>query len=162
MLGEKVPSDVKKLCPRFLSLSDEQRREFWAFFFQAMSVAESSLYPRDRYKESGIPGTDSVTKRAIWSEGLLQVSYQDNDIYDCDFDWGADRGLPATHPSKTIFEPARNLRCGINILNRQIIVRGNPLFTSKNWYWSVLTKRSSNAGYRRLMAEMSGIPKFCK
>ncbi len=162
MLSDQVPADVKDVCPKFFSMTEWQKREFWAYFLQAMSVAESALNPATRFREVGIPGNDGVTGKPIWSEGLLQLSYQDAKYYSCNFDWSVDRNLSDTDKRKTIFDGRRNLECGVNILNRQIIVRKNPLFPPKHWYWAVLTKKTGNAGYTRLMAEMKNIPAFCR
>src|SRR5579863_4159872 len=37
MLSPKVSKAVKPLCPRFTSLSEVDKRAFWAYFFQALA-----------------------------------------------------------------------------------------------------------------------------
>lgn len=158
MLSEKVPSDVRTLCPRFFEINSEERKQFWAYVFQAMAAAESSFRLNARLLESHL-GPDSVTGSTIVSEGLLQLSYQDAKMYGCAFDWTLDQKFGLTELAKSVFDPRRNLECGMKILYTQIIRRARPLFTEKS-YWAIL--RPSRPGHKIFLREMSNAPAFCR
>ena len=117
------------------------KRAFWAYFFQALAGAEAGLDPttRVRHTEPEVAVRDKVTGRAVRSQGLLQLTYEDQRRYGCDFDWDADKKLKADDPAKTILQPKNNLECGVKILARQIIDRHKPLL-SRSGYWSTLRR----------------------
>ena len=79
MLSSQVPHDVRRFCPRFYTMSDTDKRAFWAYFFQALAGAEAGLNPttRVRHTQPEVARIDGVTKRAVRSEGLLQLTYED-------------------------------------------------------------------------------------
>ena len=92
-------------------------------------------------------GWDRTTKTFYLSEGLLQLSYSDKQYYGCDFDWEKDRYKNADDHSKTIFDPYKNLECGVKILERQLTKYGT-LYYNKS-YWAVLRpNRSSHDNYK--------------
>jgi hypothetical protein len=160
MLSSQVPRDVHRFCPRFFSMSDTDKRVFWAYFFQALAGAEAGLNPttRVRHTQPEVDKTDGVTKRAVHQEGLLQLTYEDQKRYDCDFDWDKDRVLKSTDPSKTILQPKNNLECGIKILENQIVTLHRPLVT-KYSYWSTL--QPGTVSYRVFAKEMTNPPEAC-
>lgn len=132
-------SDVTLFCPRYDTLTNHERANFWGLLISAMVRYESNFVPTTRYKESTM-GTDPVTKQHVHSEGLLQLSYQDTQwaTY-CEFDWSKDKNLAPNDPKKTIFDPYKNLSCGIKILARQITRRNKIAVTFKEGaYWAVL------------------------
>src|ERR1700733_6333809 len=45
MLSPKVAREVRSYCPRFATLSDGDKRAFWAYTFQALAGAEAGLKP---------------------------------------------------------------------------------------------------------------------
>jgi hypothetical protein len=139
MLSPMGTHDVARFCPRFSSMSETDKRAFWAYFFQALAGAEAGLNPtaRIRHTEPEVAKIDKVTGAAIRSEGLLQLSYQDGELYGCDFDWKADRKLPPNSPARTILQPKNNLECGVKILSNQLIDKHRPLLTRTS-YWSPL------------------------
>jgi hypothetical protein len=162
MLSEKkVARDVKPFCPRYGLMSDADKRAFWAYFFQALAGAEAGLIPTItvRHTEPEVAVRDTVTKRMVRSEGLLQLAYMDADRYGCDFDWEKDKQLPAKDPTKTILQPANNLLCGVKILNNQIIVHHKPLVTRKS-YWSTL--QPGTISYRVFLRQMTNVPDVCR
>lgn len=132
-------ADVEQFCPRYHTLTNHQRANFWGLLVSAMVKYESSFNPTLRYKESTM-GTDPVTGQHVYSEGLLQLSYQDTQWASyCEFDWSKDKHLAATDPKKTIFDPYKNLSCGIKILARQVVRRGKiAVKGSEGAYWAVL------------------------
>jgi hypothetical protein len=131
MLSPAVSHDVARFCPRFSTMNDPDKRVFWAYFFQALAGAEAGLNPRTRVRHTqpGAAKIDKVTGVPVRSDGLLQLSYEDGKLYDCDFDWEADRKLPADSPARSILQPKNNLECGVKILSNQIIDQHKPLLT---------------------------------
>lgn len=131
-------TDVAEYCPRFFELSIEERAWFWTALISGMAFYESGWDPTGRMQETTM-GTDSVTGQPVYSEGLLQLSYQDRQghPYCNEFDWSADRHLPSRDPRKTILNPEKNLSCGIQILNHQIR-KHRRIGIGKGAYWSVI------------------------
>lgn len=113
---------------------------YWRKFFYALCGAESSFNPYTRYEEQGL-GNDMVTGLQNTSEGLTQVSYQDQMLYGCPFDWARDKNKDPKSPAKTIFQPSRNLKCALMILDNRIGKNGTPFSDSGN-YWSVLMPKN--------------------
>lgn len=160
MLSYRVPHDVRRFCPRFYGMGMADKRAFWAYFFQALAGAEAGLNPtsRVRHTEPEVAVKDAVTGRMVRSQGLLQLTYEDQKRYGCDFDWEADRKLTADDPEKTILQPKNNLECGMKILERQIIERHKPLF-SRSGYWSTL--RLGNPDHLMFTKQMTNPPSAC-
>ena len=90
-----------------------------------------------RYAYIDRKGWDRVTKTFYLSEGLLQLSYSDKKYYGCDFDWEKDQFKLDDDHEKSIFDPKKNLECGVVILNRLVGKKGTPFFNSGH-YWAVL------------------------
>ncbi|HMH15400.1 MAG TPA: hypothetical protein VK578_20035 [Edaphobacter sp.] len=160
MLSRQVPRDVKRFCPRFYEMAEDDKRAFWAYFFQALAAAEAGLKPttRVRHTEAEVAVKDGVTGRAVRSEGLLQLTYEDQKRYGCDFDWDRDKVLKVDDPSRTILQPKNNLECGVKILEKQIIEQHKPLL-SQSGYWSTL--RPGGASYRVFAKQMTNVPLAC-
>ena len=160
MLSSQVPRDVRRFCPRFYEISEVDKRAFWAYFFQALAGAEAGLNPKTdvRHTEPEIAVRDTVTGRMVRSEGLLQLTYEDQKRYGCDFDWEKDKTLKANDPAKTILQPKNNLECGVSILKRQIIDNHKPIFSSTG-YWSTL--QPGTVSYRVFAKQMVNPPLVC-
>jgi hypothetical protein len=160
MLSRQVPRDVRRFCPRFYGMGLADKRAFWAYFFQALAGAEAGLEPttRVRHTEPEVAVVDAVSGRMVRSEGLLQLTYEDQRRYGCDFDWDADKKLQPHDPAKTILQPKNNLECGVKILAKQIIDMRKPLF-SRSGYWSTL--RTGNTDYRMFARQMTNPPPAC-
>lgn len=158
MLGTK---DVKEFCPAFFSLSRDEKLNFWVYLISAVVKYESAFDPTSRMKEPGM-GTDPVTGQPVYSEGLLQLSYQDSLGYKfCDeFDWRSDSKLAVRDPKKTILDPYKNLACGIRILN-QIVARKDLIAFDSGHYWSTLKPSRANSKVPPIKKLTNGIP-FCK
>jgi hypothetical protein len=161
MLSSRMERAVKPFCPRFNRLSEVDRRAYWAYFFQALAGAEAGLEPTTdvRHTEPEVAVKDTVTKRMVRSEGLLQLTYMDADRYGCDFDWEKDKQLPEKDPAKTILQPANNLMCGVKILDNQLVNRGKPLVSSAS-YWSTL--QPGTVSYRVFVKQMQNVPEVCR
>lgn len=113
--------------------------KFWMSTFMAMVETESWFRPEHRYPEDGL-GKDMVTGRQNVSEGLLQMSYQDSKLHGCEFDWSRDKHLHLgdKDKNKTIFDPFKNLACGLKVMEKQLEKRGSVITKKKPYYWAVL------------------------
>jgi hypothetical protein len=152
--------DVKNFCPKYQSLNTDQRVNFWIYLVSAVVKFESGFDPTNRSREHGM-GTDPITGQQVHSEGLLQLSYQDiqGRKQHCEFDWGRDKHLPPRSPQKTILDPLKNLKCGINILANQIQNQG-LIATTRRVYWSVLNPEGQYSKVPQIQALTKKIP-FC-
>jgi hypothetical protein len=152
--------DITDFCPAYATATNPERVNFWGFLISSIAKYESSFIPTERFLENGL-GTDPITKLPVYSEGLLQLSYQDIQAYPfCEFDWAADRLLAPNDPKKTILDPFKNLECGIKILANQIEKKGNIALTS-GVYWSTLKLNGTYSKVPQIQAMTKALP-FCK
>jgi hypothetical protein len=160
MLGSKAAHDVRGFCPRFSTMSEGDKRAFWAYFFQALAGAEAGLKPTTtvRHTQPEVAVIDPVTKKTVRQQGLLQLAYMDSDRYGCDFDWEKDKGLPLKDPARTILQPKNNLECGVKILDNQLFTLNKPLLSSAS-YWSTL--QPGTVSYRVFAKQMTNVPSAC-
>jgi hypothetical protein len=161
MLSSRLERPVRPFCPRFKEMSEVDKRAYWAYFFQALAGAEAGLVPTAdvRHTEPEVAVKDTVSKRPVRSEGLLQLTYMDADRYGCEFDWDKDKELPEKDPAKTILQPKNNLTCGVKILTRQLIENRKPLLSSTS-YWEVL--KPGTPGYKVFVKQMANVPEPCR
>lgn len=149
MLNKNSAKDAEFFCPTYRSLTRAQRLNFWGEFFSALTYPESgwkptsqmyeNMFTTDPVTKEKVYRKDPVTQKQIRSEGLLQLSYQDERNYgiNCGFDWEKDKVLADKDPKKTILDPYLNLRCGIKIMAIQL--RKKKSITLKtNVYWAVI------------------------
>lgn len=153
--------DVTDFCPAYFSLDRDQKIGFWVYLVSAIAKYESAFDPTCRFKEPGM-GNDPVTHQSVYSEGLLQLSYQDSLGYKfCDeFDWAADSKLGTKDPNRTILDPFKNLSCGIRILN-SIVARKGLIAFDGGHYWSTLQPKRTNSKVPSIRALTNGI-RYCK
>jgi hypothetical protein len=161
MLSPRVARGVRSYCPRFASMSEADKRAFWAYTFQALAGAEAGLKPTTdvRHTEPEVALQDTVTKRTIRQEGLLQLTYMDAERYGCDFNWDQDRKLPEKDPARTILQPRNNLLCGVKIMENQILTQKKPLLSPTS-YW--VTLRPSTQSYLVFAKQMKNVPAVCR
>ena len=161
MLSNDIARNVRAYCPRFNTMSEPDRRAFWAYTFQALAGAEAGLTPTTnvRHTEPEIRHRDDVTHRMIRSQGLLQLTYMDAKRYGCDFDWDKDKALPEKDPRRTILTPKNNLQCGVRIMENQIVEQHKPLL-SRTSYWSTL--QPGRMSYRVFAKQMTNVPAACR
>ena len=161
LLSTQVSRAVHPFCPRFDSMSDADKRSYWAYFFQALAAAEAGLKPTSdvRHTQPEVAVIDKITHRITRQEGLLQLTYEDSDRYGCQFDWDRDKELQVRDPDKTILQPRNNLLCGIRILKTQLIDLNEPLLTSKS-YWATL--RPGTVSYQVFAKQMTNVPAVCR
>ncbi len=161
MLDDHVAKDIELFCPRYNSLTRDQRLNFWGQFFAALAKPESNWNPTSQMVESS-QGIDPVTNKRVMSEGLLQLSYQDEKSYDidCGFDWNRDSQLSPKDPRKTILNPLLNLRCGVKIMAHRL--RKDMVITKESGvYWAVLRKNSRGSKINSI-ARMTKSLKICQ
>jgi hypothetical protein len=161
MLSPRVARGVRSYCPRFNSMSEADKRAFWAYTFQALAGAEAGLKPTSdvRHPEPEVAVEDTVTKRTVRQEGLLQLTYMDAKRYGCDFDWQKDKTLAEKDPARTILTPRNNLLCGVKILENQMLSQGKPLLTQSS-YW--VTLRPLQPSYLVFAKQMKNVPAVCR
>jgi hypothetical protein len=137
-LSTPIPKDMATFCPQYKNLNETQRMTVWGQLIAAISYRESGWRPTTTFIEPDHK-VDSITKKYVRSEGLLQLSYQDVSSYkelNCGFDWKKDKNLAPNSADKSILAPYRNLRCGILILAHK--VKKNQQISTSGTYWSVL------------------------
>jgi hypothetical protein len=161
MLSPRIARGVRSFCPRFAVMGDADKRAFWAYTFQALAGAEAGLTPTTdvRHTEPEVAVQDTVTKRMVRSEGLLQLTYMDATRYGCDFNWEQDKLLREKDPAKTILRPSNNLLCGVKILENQMITLRKPLLASSS-YW--VTLRPGRPSYLVFAKQMTNVPAACR
>lgn len=160
LLSPKVAKAVKQFCPRFNAMGEPDKRAYWAYFFQALAGAEAGLVPTTdvRHNDSEQAVVDDVTHRKVRQQGLLQLTYMDQERYGCDFDWDKDKKLEEHDPGKTILQPKNNLLCGVAILKNQLIDQHKPLL-SRTSYWSTL--RPGTISVKVFLKQMANVPTAC-
>ncbi len=160
LLSAQAAHAVRLYCPRFAELSDTDKRAFWAYTFQAIAAAEAGLDATSNvhHTDASVNKVDPETHRLSRQAGLLQLKYEDAQRYNCPFDYAADRSLPEHDPNRTILQPQRNLACGMNIMDDQIITHHKPL-VSRTSYWATL--QPGTAGYRVFRKQMANAPADC-
>ncbi|HEY1578774.1 MAG TPA: hypothetical protein VGF82_17025 [Terracidiphilus sp.] len=161
LLSAQAAHAVRSYCPRFAQLSDTDKRAFWAYTFQAIAAAEAGLDPTSNVHHTAAPvnKVDPETHRLSRQEGLLQLKYEDAQRYNCSFDYTADRHLSEHDANRTILQPQRNLACGLNIMQDQIITKGHPLVTRAS-YWATL--QPGTRGYHVFAKQMVNVPGDCR
>lgn len=138
--------DAEKFCPKYAELTQEQKSWMWSEMIAGLTYYEAGWDPLVRFREANLSGVnnpiDPVTKRPVYSEGLMQLSYQDK-LWtpECKMDWEKDKELDPQDPNKTILDVFINLDCGLRIMAR-VIKQRHKVIVAKNAYWSVLKQGS--------------------
>lgn len=147
-------TDMTVFRSDYNTLNRHQKINVWGELISAICYYESGWNPTSRMVETTM-STDPVTGNQVASEGLMQLSYQDERSYsgklevECKFDWDRDRPLFNNNPKDpniTILNPFYNLEFGIGILAYQI-KKYNEIILSKNVYWAVIKE---NGKYERI------------
>ncbi|MVM39353.1 transglycosylase SLT domain-containing protein [Spirosoma sp. HMF3257] len=115
----------------YQELSADLQIKCWAELIVAMAKFESDWNPHSIYHELPPLGVDSV--------GLLQLSYEDQNLYALE---------PLNREQRNLEDPLVNLRCGVKILAHlvakdsviadTIIVDNHRKYKGAARYWSVL------------------------
>lgn len=124
----KIPGDIEYYCPKFSKLDREDRIAFWVHLISAMAEKESDFDEDQKYKEKF---NDSSNTNVV-SRGLLQLSKEAANLYGCQIEVGSE-----------LETGARNLRCGVRILNRWIerdgVIKGGEkgAWRGAARYWAI-------------------------
>lgn len=136
-----LPTDFATFCPKYNKFTYTQKKEFWTYLISAMTQYESKFNPKARYEEDF---SDSNGEPVI-SRGLLQISIESANSYDCGF-----------RNTQELHDPYLNLNCGIRILNRWVGERDFRIAgkVDSKWrggarYWSVL--RTTSGSYKSIV-----------
>lgn len=121
---DTVPNDIKTLCPSFKSFSNEQKVNFWIWFYAALSLDESTCGAD--LKAQGVNGL-AVGDFQMEKSHSLRV--------------GGGRPSPECFTGDiSAFE--NNASCSVAILNKELGKKENMF--SKPTYWAKLRKPSGN------------------
>lgn len=130
--------DIERLCPNYSKLDEAKKKAVFSEMFIAVMFFESAWNPLSRYQESTM-GKDPVTGKPVYSEGLFQMSYQDEPWAKCGFDWSLDNYLDDIDPKKTILDPFINMSCGVKVMARQIKLKNKIILAKgEGAYWAVI------------------------
>lgn len=153
----KGSQDITQFCPKYYTLNNNERANVWAQLFAGMTKFESGYNPTSRMRETTM-GTDPITRKPVYSEGLLQLSYQDIQGWSfCKFDWSKDKSLSATDPKKTILNPFTNLHCGVGIMAKQV-ARTGKIKLGSGAYWAVLKTNSKYQQIQNITSMVRSLP----
>jgi len=111
-----------------------------------------------RHMDAVLQVRDDVTHRMVRQEGLLQLTYMDQQRYACDFDWEKDKLLDEHDPDKTILQPRNNLLCGVNIIRYQLIDQHKPLLSSTSYF---ATLQPGTISVKVFLKQMANVPAVC-
>jgi hypothetical protein len=151
----KMLTDKLDFCPNYEQMDEATKRKTWAVIFHGIAIPESGLKRTTRFRE---PGMKDREGNQVWSEGLLQLSYQDAANYRTPtclkMDESADSKLKVTDPDRTIFDPYVNLGCGVEIADRLLSRYGaQGGVYAMGRYWSTMRRLRCTA--RRYIRENS-------
>lgn len=136
-IEQQIDEAVKEYlsqCPNLLFFNSSLF--YWQSVIKAIAKAESNFNILERYEEKGL-GKDAVTGKQNFSEGLLQLSYQDAKYHGANFDWSIDKNKSAYDKTKTIFNVKNNIQAGMIILNKLVGLNKHFIYNKGN-YWAVL------------------------
>ncbi len=132
--------DVGRLCSNWDQLDREARKMFWVNFIKSISYGESGWVRGEMTQETASNlRMDLATKRAVFSEGLLQISYGSVSLYkkvyqseSCDVPFEGDeksmfvqdaRNYKFKHErmsenanDRELLNPIRNIACSLDIM----------------------------------------------
>lgn len=128
-----APSDVRRLCPKYTEMNDEDKKGLWILIISAMTHYESTCIVSESAK--GPNGT---------AAGLLQLHRGKEANYSS----GCRNGDAST--------AERSLICGISMLNDQV-ERGEVLFSRRS-YWDVLRPQGQSRKASRIQAVIGQYP----
>jgi hypothetical protein len=118
-------SDASAFCPKYASLTRNQKINVFAEMVVWTSYYECAWNPFDGSQDVGI-----ANDKDTWSVGLLQMSVIDQESYK----------MPFGYSYGDLQDPAKNLHLGLAIMARQIDRKGKILIPrgETGVYWSTL------------------------
>lgn len=117
--------DVTTFCPRYDSLTRNQKINLWANLIAATAYYECGWNPK-----AGSVDVGNASDKDTWSVGLLQLSVVDQPNYG--FNYG--------YSYADLQDPVKNMRLGLAILAKQISKRGVIAIPTgmSGLYWATL------------------------
>lgn len=141
------PSDIKSYCPQFRTLDREEKMSFWVHLISVMAREESNFEPTKTYTESFNDGKG----KPVVSRGLLQLSIESvqSPKYSCRIE-----------TEEELDDPAKNLVCGVKILNHwmgreAVIARtsGDDWYGASK-YWGVFRKEKTRESIKKASSDL--------
>ncbi len=127
MMGLGALKDARTFCPKFSSLSQAQKKEFYIHLFSGIARYESNfktsvpVFDEDRYKARTQPYNiyRGPIKPNSYSMGIFQQSYSAAPGYKpaCGIDWNKDRGKDISDPNLTIYNPQIQMECAVAVMS---------------------------------------------
>ncbi len=179
-------TSVGALCPKWDRLGEGHKRRFYANLLRIIARFESDHDPATMALEKAM-SIDPVTKRQVVSEGLLQLSYQDQRNFPgCNFDFAGDRarfeedwslqdsrktyenallkGWTAKNADRSILAPGAQFACAVAVLSRaaRASQREGKSLLAKLGYWQNLDGKTNPTAYRRIMAQLDAETPYCR
>ncbi len=137
--------DSERLCPKFKTLTKEQKAHVWSEFWVWVAYHESGWNPKSKYFEKTM---------GYYSEGLLQLSYVDKE-------WAPYCKFPVKQDAaESILDPIINLDCGLKIMSKQIQSKGK-IIVSSGVYWAVIKDGGMYQKIDAITGKTKALP-FCK
>jgi hypothetical protein len=150
--------DIQNFCPNYSALNNSQKVNFWAYLISVIARYASDFNPVSSVIDLS-KGIDSVTGAPTFAQGLLHLAYADSKTYDfCAFNWQSDQDLSLTDIARTIFDPVKNLDCGLKILATTI--DSTKKIASTSSYWNILKLGSPGNKVAEIEKQTSALP-FC-
>ncbi len=162
-----LASDMESICPKYHSLTLDQKTKAIGELFVAMTYYESGFKPQSIYRECNknkcqysngcqthveygycMKGGHALDGGIVISRGLLQISLESAKGYGC-----------KVNKPDDLHEPIQNLVCGQNIMSRQIIRTGKITTTSN--YWAVVKPNSTHNKVSDIKARVQKHASFC-
>jgi hypothetical protein len=122
LLNTRSLKDANYFCPRYSSLNQMQRQEFWVHLMAGMARYESRFDPKATYdEERGFNPTRGPIDPKKHSQGLFQLSYDSagQKAYRgfCKLNYQADKDKDISDPSLSIYDIKKQTDCAVGILN---------------------------------------------
>lgn len=141
--------DILDFCPKFDSLTDMQKINFWAFLLSGISKFESGFNPIHRRAE----------RAGVFKEGLLQLSYELNGQFRrCMFDEVRDGQMSSADPRRSILNPVTQMACAVDVLTNQIETQKRIAHNGS--YWRALRLNTPFSAVNEIKAFSQQLP-FC-
>lgn len=150
-LLDVIPADAATFCPNYKNLTYNERKKYWIYMISAMTRFESSFKTNTTYTEDF---TDSSGKKVV-SRGLLQISIESANGYDCELSNAQD-----------LHNPLKNLSCGVRILDRwvgrdgRIAGKVDAKWRGGARYWAVM-REGDKTSYKTILSSSKNL-KMCK
>jgi hypothetical protein len=154
--------DITRFCGHYKELTTDQQIQVWGEIVAGVAFWESSWNPAESAEDGGSE-PDDITHLPMWSEGLMQLSYQDTESNPyCAFDYKSDTKLKHSDLHRSILNPYNNLYCGIRTMAD--LVQVNKRVSQKkgqDGYWSTLNAGDRLHNRAGQIARLVGNLPFC-